>query len=183
MEEVKVHDLVFCKYISSNEITQRVKQLSAEINIRFEGKLPIILPVLNGSFFFGSDICKHLEIPYEISFVKIASYKGLEQSGNTQTLIGLDESLSHRDIIIIEDIIDSGLTIHNLLKNLESFHPNSVTICTLTLKREALKYNFPIDLIGFEVENKFLVGYGLDYDKQGRHLKDIYKLKEDNNND
>jgi hypoxanthine phosphoribosyltransferase len=179
VEEVLVKDKYFIKYIDSQSIENRVDELVHQITDNLSGKNPILLAVLNGSFFFAADICKRISFPYEISFVKISSYKGMESVGEVKTLLGLDESLTNRHILIIEDIIDSGLTMSQLLEQLKAIHPASVSVATFVVKMEAIKHPVQMDYIGFEVENKFLVGYGLDYDKQGRHLKHIYKLKED----
>jgi hypoxanthine phosphoribosyltransferase len=151
--------------------------MGLQISKDFVGEDPIFLGVLNGAFMFLSDLCKQITIPAEISFVKIASYSGTVSSGNVKTLLGLDIDLSGRSVIIVEDIVDSGLTMDFLRSIILKSNPKKISIATLLLKPEAYQYDFAIDYIGFEISNKFVVGYGLDYDGWGRNLPEIFQLK------
>ena len=173
---IHLSDKQFEKHISSEQIAGRVEQIANEMNRAFAQSYPVFLPVLNGSFFFAADLMKRVDFEYEISFIKIASYSGLKSTDNIQTLIGFDENLARRNVVIIEDIIDTGKTMSELVKRLKEMHVSDIKIATLILKQGSLKYPVKPDFTGFEVENDFLVGYGLDYDKRGRHFKDIYKL-------
>lgn len=174
---IQVKDKYFIPFINSDDLSLRVGQLGLKISNDFANENPILLGVLNGSFMFLSDLSKNLTIPAEISFVKIASYSGTVSTGSVKTLMGLDIDLSDRNVIIVEDIVDSGLTIDFLVSMIRKQNPKKVSIATLLLKPEAFKYDFTIDYIGFEIPNKFVVGYGLDYDGWGRNLPEIYQLK------
>ncbi|MDO9552049.1 hypoxanthine phosphoribosyltransferase [Rhodonellum sp.] len=174
---IKVKDKDFVPFISSDNLASRVSQLGVQISNDFAGEDPILLGVLNGSFMFLSDLAKHVTIPAEISLVKIASYSGTVSTGDVKTLMGLDIDLTGRSVIIVEDIVDSGLTMDFLISLILKQTPKKIAIATLLLKPEAFKYDFKIDYIGFEIPNKFVVGYGLDYDGWGRNLPEIYQLK------
>lgn len=141
-------------------------------------KKPLFLIVLNGAFLFAADLIKQLNIDCEVSFVKVASYAGTQSQGAVKTLIGLNEEIGGRNIVIIEDIVDTGLTLHNLLNQLQEMGPQTITCCSLLVKPEALKHPVVINYRGFEIGNDFVVGYGLDYDGLGRNHTGIYKLKE-----
>ena len=173
---VKLHDKTFDTYLSDDAIQQRVKELAARINKDYEGKRPLFIAILNGSFMFASDIFKHLTIEAEISFIKLASYRGTKSSGTIVTSIGLDDDLYGRDVIILEDIVDTGKTLDEFLPKLQHQQPKSLKIVALLHKYEATKYPITIDYIGFKIPDKFVVGYGLDYDGLGRNLKEIYQL-------
>ncbi|ERM84872.1 hypothetical protein P872_22695 [Rhodonellum psychrophilum GCM71 = DSM 17998] len=174
---IKVKDKDFVPFISSDNLASRVSQLGVQISNDFAGEDPILLGVLNGSFMFLSDLAKRVTIPAEISLVKIASYSGTVSTGDVKTLMGLDIDLTGRSVIIVEDIVDSGLTMDFLISLILKQTPKKIAIATLLLKPEAFKYDFKIDYIGFEIPNKFVVGYGLDYDGWGRNLPEIYQLK------
>lgn len=176
MALIKVHDKSFDTYLSEEVILQRVKQLAASISKDYAGRRPLFIAILNGSFMFASDLFKHLDIDAEICFIKIASYKGMKSSGNVVTSIGLDDDLFGRDIIIVEDIVDTGKTLHNFLPKLQHQQPASMKIATLLHKPDATEHPLTLDYVGFEIPNKFVVGYGLDYDGLGRNLKEIYQL-------
>ena len=150
--------------------------MATEINRDYAGKRPFCIAILNGSFMFASDLFKQLTIDAEICFIKLASYKGMKSSGNIVTSIGLDEDLFDKDVIIVEDIVDTGKTLHNFLPRLEHQQPRSMKIVTLLHKSEATEYPITLDYIGFDIPDKFVVGYGLDYDGLGRNLKEIYQL-------
>lgn len=173
---IKVHDKTFETYLSEDIIQKRVQELAAAINRDYAGKRPMFIAILNGSFMFASDLFKHLTIEAELCFIKLASYKGLKSSGNVVTSIGLEDDIFNKEIVIVEDIVDTGKTLHNFLPKLEHQQPKSLKIATLLHKSEAIEYPLQLDYIGFDIPNKFVVGYGLDYDGLGRNLKEIYQL-------
>lgn len=176
MEIYQVHDKQFKPYISEEEIGKCVKRLAAEIDRDYRNKQPLFIAILSGSFMFASDLFKNISIPAEICFIKLASYKGTRSTGNVITSIGLDVELHERDVVIIEDIIDTGRTLHTFLPQLEHQQPNSLKICALLHKPESMVYKVNIDYLGFTIPEKFVVGYGLDYDGLGRNLPSIYQL-------
>ena len=176
MQLVKVHDKYFTPYLSEEAIAARVKELATQINTDYKGKNPLLIAVLNGSFIFAADLFKHLTMEAEISFIKLASYQGTKSTGKVITAIGLDTNISKRDIIIIEDIIDTGKTLHQFMPQLMDYQPNSVKIAALLHKPEATIHHINIDYICFSIPKKFVVGYGLDYDGLGRNLPAIYQL-------
>lgn len=176
MSVIKVHDKTFETYLSDEVILQRIKELATAINKDYEGKKPLFIAILNGSFMFAADLFKQLNIEAELCFIKLASYKGMKSSGNVVTSIGLDDDLFGKDVIIVEDIVDTGKTLHNFLPKLEHQQPKSLRIATLLHKKEATAYPLTLDYVGFEIPDKFVVGYGLDYDGLGRNLKEIYQL-------
>ncbi len=177
MSNITVLDKEFVPYITEAQINQRVQEISDQLNKDYEGKNPLFLGVLNGSFIFASDIFKLMDIPAEISFVKLASYKGTKSTGDVLTLIGLDDTIRDREVIVIEDIVDTGNTLHKLKAALQEKAPKSVAVVTLLDKKEARTYDVQADYVGFEIEDKFVVGYGLDYDGYGRNTRNIYQLK------
>ena len=176
MPVVKVHDKTFETYLSEETILQRVKEIAALISKDYAGKRPLFIAILNGSFMFASDLFKNLTIEAELCFIKLASYKGLKSSGNVVTSIGLEDDLFGKDVIIVEDIVDTGKTLHNFLPKLVHQQPKSLKIAALLHKSEATEYPLELNYIGFDIPNKFVVGYGLDYDGLGRNLKEIYQL-------
>ncbi len=151
--------------------------MAERINRDMAGKNPLLLAVLNGSFVFAADLMREITIPCEISFVKLASYQGTTSTGTIKEVIGINEDLTGRTVIIVEDIVESGLTIKRMIESLGTRNPESVHICTLLLKPERLKTPLDIEYVAFEIPNDFILGYGLDYDQQGRQLRDIYTLK------
>ena len=177
MSNIKVLDKEFEPYLSEEIIQSKISELAAELNVAYAGKRPIFLSILNGSFLFTADLFKQITIEAEVCFIKLASYKGTTSSGNVITAIGLDANVSGRDIIILEDIIDTGKTLHHFLPQLESSHPASIKIAVLLNKTEALAYPVKVDNACFDIPNNFVVGYGLDYDGYGRNTKEIYQLK------
>lgn len=177
-DEVTILDKTFLVSITADQIQSRVNDIAEKLNISHNGKRPLFLAILNGSFIFASDLLKKISIDCEISFIKLASYIGTSSSGKITTIIGLSESLKGKDIIIVEDIIDTGRTMKNLLGILHDHSPESITIVTLLFKKEALIENIKPDHVGFVVPDKFLVGYGLDYNSFGRNLQNIYVLKD-----
>lgn len=178
MSIVQIKDKRFKTFISEDEIQQRVKAVADRINHVMEGKKPLLLAVLNGSFVFAADLMRHITIPCEISFVKLASYEGTVSTGKVVEVMGLNEDITGRDVIIVEDIVDTGKTMERMLDTLGTRNPNSLHICTLLLKPEKLKIPLNIEYAAMEIPNDFIVGYGLDYDQEGRNLRDIYTLVE-----
>ena len=178
MSTIKVLDKEFEPYLSEQVIQEKITELAEQLNKEYAGKKPIFLSILNGSFLFTADLFKQITIEAEVCFIKLASYKGTTSSGNVITAIGLDANVNGRDIIIIEDIIDTGKTLHHFLPQLESSQPASIKIAVLLNKTEALAYPVKVDYACFDIPNKFVVGYGLDYDGLGRNSKAIYQLKD-----
>jgi hypoxanthine phosphoribosyltransferase len=176
---IKIHDKVFKPFISKETIEQRVTELGKQIDADYAGKNPIFIAILNGSFIFAADLFRHINIDAEISFIKLASYKGTTSTGNVVTAIGMEEQLHHRHVILLEDIIDTGKTLHSFLPEIELRQPASLKIATFLSKPTALKFPVKADYIGFEVPNKFILGYGLDYDGHGRNLPELFELVED----
>lgn len=179
MSVIRVNDKNFEPYISAAEIHERIVSLANMINNDYEGKRPLFIAILNGSFMFASDLFKEINIDAEICFIKLASYKGTRSTGNVITSIGLDEPLKDRHVVIIEDIVDTGNTLHKFLPQLYNQQPASLKIAVLLHKPAAMEYPITIDYLGFTVPNKFLLGFGLDFDGLGRNLAEIYKLVEE----
>lgn len=179
MSIVKIKDKTFETSIPEAEIKQRVQAVAEQINKDMADKNPLLLAVLNGSFIFAADLMRGLTIPCEISFVKMSSYEGTSSTGKMKQLIGINSDLKGRHIVIVEDIVESGFTMQNMLDQLKDLQPASIHICTLLLKPERLKVPLDIEYVAFRIPNDFILGYGLDYDQQGRQLRDIYTLKED----
>ena len=179
MSTIKIHDKTFKISYTEKEILEHVKTVADRINRDMSGKNPLLLAVLNGSFVFAADLMRMITIPCEISFVKLASYQGTMSTGTIKEVFGINEDISGRDIIIVEDIVESGLTMKRMLESLGTRNPASIHICTLLLKPEKLKVNLNIEYAAMEIPNDFIVGYGLDYDQQGRNLRNIYTLVEE----
>jgi len=176
MSRVKILDKTFRTFIPEAEIQQRVKDVADKINRDLDGKNPLFLAVLNGSFIFAADLMRYVTIPSEISFVKLASYQGITSTGKVKEVIGINEDLTGRTVVIVEDIVDTGNTMKNMVESLGTRNPESVHICTLLLKPGKLQVPLDIEYVAMEIPNDFIVGYGLDYDQQGRNLRDIYVL-------
>ena len=176
MSLVKVHDKSFEIYLSEETILRRIKEMAEAISKDYADKRPFCIAILNGSFMFASDLFKQLPIEAELCFIKLASYKGLKSSGNVVTSIGLEEDIYDKDVIIVEDIVDTGKTLHNFLPKLLHQQPRSLKIATLLHKSVATQYQLTLDYIGFVIPDKFVIGYGLDYDGLGRNFKEIYQL-------
>ena len=179
MSAIRVNDKTFKPYISAQEIHDRIKVLATQLNMDYDGKRPLFIAILNGSFMFASDLFKEINIDAEICFIKLASYKGTRSTGNVITSIGLDEPLKDRHVVIIEDIVDTGNTLNRFLPQLYNQQPASLKIAALLHKPEALMHPIVIDYLGFIVPDKFLLGFGLDYDGLGRNLAEIYQLVEE----
>ena len=176
MPVIQVHDKKFQPYLTAQQIDAEISRIASELKRDFEGKRPLFIAILNGSFMFASDLFKHLEIEAEISFIKLASYKGTRSTGQVMTSIGLEESLKDRHVIILEDIVDTGKTLSEFLPQLTNQQPASLRIAALLHKPDAQVHPLDIHYLGFTVPNKFLLGFGLDYDGLGRNLKEIYQL-------
>ena len=178
METVKIKDRSFAVSIPEEKIKERVAALGAQISADLAGEQPLFLAVLNGSFVFAADLLRTVSVPCEISFVRMASYQGTSSTGKVRQLIGLNEPIEGRTVVIVEDIIDSGLTMKELLALLENYHPKRVLISALLVKPGNLKVDLDIPYCCFEIPNDFIVGYGLDYDGEGRNLRHIYTVED-----
>lgn len=176
MSIVTIHDKSFETYLSEDVLQKRVKEIAASINSDYAGKRPLFICILNGSFMFAADLFKCISIEAEICFIKLVSYKGMKSTGKVVTSIGLEDDIFGKDIIIVEDIVDTGKTLHDFLPQLQHQQPRSLKIASLLHKSEATVYPLRLDYVGFDIPNKFVVGYGLDYDGLGRNLKEIYQL-------
>ena len=176
MSIVKIKDLTFKTFIPESEIQQRVKAVAEKINKDLDGKNPLLLAVLNGSFVFAADLIRNITIPCEISFVKLASYQGTTSTGKIKEVIGLNEDLTGRTVVIVEDIVDTGFTMKRMIETLGTRHPESIHICSLLVNPDKLQVPLNIEYAAIEIPNDFIVGYGLDYDQQGRQLRDIYTI-------
>ena len=179
MDKVKVRDKEFSLFLTAGDIDKAVEQVAEMINIDMKARDPLFLCVLNGAFIFASDLLKKVNVDCEISFVKLSSYVGTKTTNTVRELIGLDQVLTNRTVVVIEDIIDTGLTMDYTMDKLRKLGASDVRIATLLFKPEAFKKNYPIDYVGIVIPNEFIVGYGLDYDGHGRNLPDIYKIIED----
>lgn len=177
MCDMKIKDLEFKKFITATKINEKVKELGAQISEDYQNKKPLLLPILNGSFIFAADLIRELKVECRVSFVKHASYQGTQSTGQLNTLIGLNESLFNQDLIIIEDIMDTGLTLSKVVAEFATLGVKSVEIVTLVRKAPARVHAVQPKFIGFDIDNEFVLGYGLDYDGYGRNLKDIYKAE------
>jgi hypoxanthine phosphoribosyltransferase len=175
-DTLTVGDKSFRLYITESQIQTAVKQIAARINKDYANKTPLIIPILNGSFMFAADLIKELTCHCEISFIKVSSYRGTSATTAISSLIGLTEDITGRDIIIVEDIIDTGHTLSRIIPSFEVQMPASIRIATLLSKPKALKTEVTADYVGIEIGNDFIVGYGLDYNGLGRNLRGIYQL-------
>ncbi|HRI20388.1 MAG TPA: hypoxanthine phosphoribosyltransferase [Panacibacter sp.] len=178
MPALKIHDKYFVPFLSEQEIQQKIQELTSSLDKEYAGKKPLFIAILNGSFMFAADIFRYLKTDAEICFIKLASYKGTKSTGQVVTAIGLDMDINGRDIIIIEDIIDTGKTFNHFLPQIYHQQPASLKIAVLLHKPEATVYPVQIDYCCFSIPNKFVVGYGLDYDGLGRNISSIYQLQE-----
>jgi len=175
-QTVQLHDKSFAIDIREERILEAVAELAGRINSELRDERPLFLGVLNGSFMFLSDLMKYVDIPCEVSFIKVASYDGTSTTGEVKQILGLNEQISGRTVVIVEDIVDTGHTIQHLHDLLQTHQPKQIKIATLLFKPEAYTKSIPLDYVALEVPNDFLVGYGLDYDGLGRNLKHIYKI-------
>ena len=175
-KKITLGDKSFQLYITEYQIQAAVLKMADQLNKDFAGKTPLIVPILNGSFMFASDLVKELNCQCEISFIKASSYRGTTSTGELTSLIGLNEDIKGRDIILVEDIIDTGHTLAKIVPATLALGPASVSVATLLFKPKALKVELKIDYTGIEIPNEFIVGYGLDYNGLGRNLKEIYQV-------
>ena len=178
MSTIRIKDKTFRISIPEAEIKSRVKALAEQISKDMAEKTPLFLGVLNGSFIFAADLMREMTIPCEISFVKLASYQGTTSTGKIHEVLGINEDLTNRVVIIVEDIVESGQTMKRMIESLGTRNPASVHICTLFFKPDKLKEDLKLDYVAFRIPDDFIVGYGLDYDQQGRELKDVYTIVE-----
>ena len=176
MQTIQVKDKSFSLFIPEDKILKEVKRIAAQINKDYEGQEPVFLAVLNGSFIFAADLLKEVNLPCEISFVKLASYQGVSTTGEIREVIGLNTDLTGRPVIIVEDIVDTGLTMAHMLEELKKQNPASIDICALLLKPGKMQVDLDIKYCCLQIPNDFIVGYGLDYDGYGRNSRDIYSL-------
>ncbi len=174
---VTIHGKTFTKFLSSAKIQKAISEIALQMNKDFKNDKPVFLSVLNGSFLFTADLLKKIKIECEVSFTKISSYSGTASTGNVNTLIGINENLKGRTVIVLEDIVDSGNTLEKIIAELKKLKVKKIIVATLLFKPSAYKKKIELDYIGIEMPNNFLVGYGLDYDGLGRNLSDIYILK------
>ena len=179
MLSITVHDKTFIPYLNKEKIASKITELANQLYTDYAGKNPLVIAVLNGSFIFASDLFKELTIDVEICFIKLASYKGTKSTGHVITAIGLDTEITGRDIIILEDIIDTGKTMSEFLPQIINQQPSSLKIAVLLHKPDATLFPIKIDYTCFSIPNKFVLGYGLDYDGLGRNIPSLYQLKED----
>ena len=176
METIQVKDKIFAPFLKEKDIQREIVRVASEINRDYEGKEPLFLCILNGSFMFAADLLKNITVPCNVSFVKVASYQGTDTTGKVKELMGLQESVEGRDVIIIEDIVDTGFTMRDILDSLSQKNAASIQVCALLCKPDKLKVNINLKYLAMNIPNGFIVGYGLDYDGFGRNSRDIYKI-------
>ena len=175
-DTIQVWDKQFRKYIPEAEIQAVVRRVAADMTRDYRGRSPLVCPVLTGSCMFAADLVRALDIDVQLSFVRYASYEGTASTGNVRELLGFPESCRGRDVIIVEDIVDSGVSMEHMLARLADRKPVRVAVCTLFFKPGSFRKDFPIDYIGMEIADEFILGYGLDYNGMGRTYRDIYIL-------
>ncbi len=175
---VQVYDKTFELFIPESQIQQAIDNLAERMNKDLQGKDVIFMGILNGAFIFAADLYRKITVPSIITFVKVASYAGTASTGKVERLIGVNENIENMTVVILEDIIDTGITMEYIIKQLKGYDPKEILIATMFFKKEAFKKDYHIHYIGMEIPNKFIVGYGLDYNGYGRNLKDVYILSE-----
>lgn len=174
---MELKGIQFIEFVTEEEILKKVRALAADIDQFYAGRTPVFLPVLNGSFMFAADLFKHISIPCKVSFVKISSYQGLSSTGQLKTLIGLDESLFNQDVVVVEDIVDTGLTLEKIVDQLKALGTRSVEVAALLRKKPARDKGINVRFTGFDIEDEFVLGYGLDYDGLGRNQRHLLKAQ------
>jgi hypoxanthine phosphoribosyltransferase len=174
---MKLKDKSFSIFIKKEAIDKRVKELAEQISIDYLNKELFFIPILNGAFLFASDLIKEIDIPCQVSFVKVSSYSGTSSTGVIKSILGLDVDLTGKHVILVDDIVDTGLTMESIVKEIAALNPESIEIATFLLKPEAYQKQLELKYVGFTIPNSFVVGYGLDYEGYGRNLKDIYHIK------
>ena len=177
MNTIQVLDKEFGPSITAAEILTQVRRVASEINRDYQGESPLFLVVLNGAFIFAADLMREISLPSEVSFVKLASYEGTSSTGTVREVICLNTDITGRPVIIVEDIVESGITMAHMIDTLKKQNPKSIDICTLLLKPQKMEVKLDIRYVAMEIPNDFILGYGLDYNGLGRGLKDIYTLK------
>jgi len=176
MTDIWVRDKKFSLFLSEDEISKGIRNVAENIRRDLKEKDPLLICVLNGAFMFASDLIKQLDFPCEVSFIRLKSYNGMETEGKVKEIYGLVDEITNRHIVILEDIIDTGYTVHGLIENLSKKNPASLRIATLLFKPEALQLAIKPDYVGIKIPNDFIIGYGLDYEGHGRNLRNIYKI-------
>jgi hypoxanthine phosphoribosyltransferase len=174
---MKIRNLEFTPFISEQEVQQKVQSLAEQISEDYKTKTPVFLPVLNGSFMFAADLIKNINIPSRVSFVKVSSYSGTASTGQLKTLVGLDESLFQQNVLIIEDIVDTGFTLQRIADELVALGTKSIEVVSLLRKAPAREKGIQVKYVGFDIDNEFVLGYGLDYDGLGRNTRQIFKAQ------
>ncbi|TNE80072.1 MAG: hypoxanthine phosphoribosyltransferase [Bacteroidetes bacterium] len=175
MSRIKLWDRYFTPFISQEDIAKRVAEMGTKLSMDYTGKRPVFVAVLNGSLHFASDLTRHFEEKCEISFVKYTSYQGMQSTGKLQQVLGLQESVFGRHVILLEDIVDSGLTLAGIFESIAALDPLSIRTATLLYKPKAMRYSVKPDYVGFEIGNEFVVGYGMDYNGLGRNMPGLYQ--------
>ena len=178
MSRKKVHDKVFEIYIPNSEIKKVISRMAEEINRDLSGKNVIFLGILNGAFMFASDLFREISLDCQITFLKLASYAGTSSTGNVKRLIGINEDIYQKTVVILEDIVDTGITLDNIIKQLKGYEPAEILVATMLFKPKAYTKDLALDYVGLEIPNDFVLGYGLDYEGYGRNLADLYKVVE-----
>jgi hypoxanthine phosphoribosyltransferase len=176
MTKIKIKDLYFDLFVPSQRIHDRLKALGHEITTNFQGEELILLGVLNGSFIAMADLVREIGLPIRCEFIKISSYEGTKSTGKVRSVLGLSIDLTGKNVLIVEDIVDTGVSMNYLLSELSVQNPKRLSVATLLFKRDAFRFNYKLDYVGFEIPDKFVVGYGLDYEGLGRNLPDLYQL-------
>lgn len=178
MALLKVHDKLFDVFLSQEQLKEIVARLGKEISTDYQGLNPLLIAVLNGSFIFAADLMRSISVECEITFVKVSSYEGGASIGEVEEILGLEHDINGRHVIVVEDIVDTGLTMSELLRAFRTYYPASLNICSLLVKPESLKRPIEVKYTGITIPPKFVVGYGLDFDGLGRNLPDLYQLAE-----
>jgi hypoxanthine phosphoribosyltransferase len=173
---IKIHNLEFSPFLDEVKILTEVKHLGRQITKDFKGEQLLVIGVLNGASIFMADLCRAIDLPLATSFVRVKSYERTESTGKIQSILGLEDELEGKSVLIVEDIVDTGITMKYLISEISNLNPAKISIATLLFKPDAFQFNYPLDYVGFEIPNKFVVGYGLDYDGLGRNLPAIYQL-------
>ncbi len=176
MSKIQVNDKTFEIFLPKEKLNQRISELGKEITQDFEGEELILLGILNGSFIVMADLARSIELPVSCEFLRISSYSGIESTGEVKSVLGLSVNITGKNVVVVEDIVDTGISMNYLISHLSGLGPKKLSIATLLFKREAFRFNYPLHYVGFEIPNKFVVGFGLDYDGLGRNLPDIYQL-------
>jgi len=176
MKKVKLLDKSFVPYIPYDKIEIRVREMALQINQDLKGEKVFFLGILNGAFMFAADLFKSIDLECRISFLKLASYEGASSTGKVKRLIGINEDIKDQTVVIIEDIVDSGMTLEHIIKQLRGYEPREIKIATMFFKPAAYRKKIPLDYVGMEIANEFIIGYGLDYNGYGRNLRDLYKI-------